>query len=267
VRFFTSQEGDGPVLAVAVHHGHDLRREVAARLAVDEAERLREEDPYTGSWAGVAETRLVAHRSRFEVDLNRPRERAVYRTPEDAFGLTVWREPPPAALVRRSLRNYDRFYAEAARLLSKLVARYGRVVVLDLHSYNHRRAGPAAPPADAAGNPEINVGTGTLERERWAPLVDRFLRDLASDPLLGRPLDVRENVRFRGGQFSRWVNETFPDRACALALEFKKTFMDEWSGALDAEAHAALERALRAAVAGAVAELLGGRIRARRPLR
>ena len=63
----------GPVIAVANHNGHELRSEVAALSALDKASRLREEDPFTGEWAEVVPTSLVARRSRFEVDLNRPR--------------------------------------------------------------------------------------------------------------------------------------------------------------------------------------------------
>ena len=82
--FFTCEEGDGPLVAAAVHNGHDLRPEVADIMVLAEADRLREEDPHTGRWATVAPTRLVGRRSRFEVDLNRPRDKAVYRLPEDA---------------------------------------------------------------------------------------------------------------------------------------------------------------------------------------
>jgi N-formylglutamate deformylase len=32
---------------------------------------------------------------------------------------------------------------------------------------------------------------------------------------------------------SRWVNERYPGAGCALALEFKKTFMNEWTDAVD----------------------------------
>jgi N-formylglutamate deformylase len=84
-------EGHGPVVAVALHHGHDLRPEVAKLIALDEAERLREEDPYTGGWTDIADTGVVVERSRFEVDMNRPRDLAVYLEPERAWGLRVWR--------------------------------------------------------------------------------------------------------------------------------------------------------------------------------
>ena len=43
------------------------------------------------------------------------------------------------------------------------------IVVFDLHTYNHRRNGPDGPPADPAGNPQVNIGTGTMNRDRWAP--------------------------------------------------------------------------------------------------
>jgi N-formylglutamate amidohydrolase len=242
--------GDDPVIATALHDGHALREEVAAIMELSEAARLREEDPYTGSWTSVATTRVIPRRSRFEVDLNRPREGAVYRTPEDAWGLHVWKRPPPEDLVERSLADYDAFYAEARRLLSEMERRPGRFVVLDLHSYNHRRGGPDAEPDDPEANPEVNVGTGSLDRARWGHLVDRFISDLQGFPVLGRSLDVRENVRFRGGHFSKWIHRNFPSSGCCLAVEFKKFFMDEWTGQLKPEQHEASREALRVTLAG-----------------
>ncbi|MHC4673575.1 MAG: hypothetical protein ACYTBZ_13915 [Planctomycetota bacterium] len=47
-------EGDGPLVAVALHHGHAVRAEVNRLLAMHELDRLREEDPYTGLWADMA---------------------------------------------------------------------------------------------------------------------------------------------------------------------------------------------------------------------
>jgi N-formylglutamate amidohydrolase len=242
---FTLREGDGPIIATAIHDGHEVRPELAERMAIDERIRLREEDPYTGILASVAPTTLVAQRSRFEVDLNRRRDEAVYRTCNDAWGLEVWRSPCSADEVGRSLRLYDAFYAELERVLRERERRHGRFVVLDVHSYNHRRDGV---PADAADNPEVNVGTGSLDRGRWGALVDRFCADLRACSVRGHRLDVRENVKFRGGEMSAWVHRTFPETGCALAIELKKTFMDEWTGELDQahlhELRAALARTL-----------------------
>ncbi|MDA1184712.1 MAG: N-formylglutamate amidohydrolase [Acidobacteria bacterium] len=250
-------EGDGPIVAAAIHDGHDLRQEVAALMALSDAERLREEDPYTGSWTEVAPVRLVGRRSRFEVDLNRPREKAIYATPADAWGLNVWTDPLPPALVARSLEEYDAFYVELSRLLTGRIQRFGGVLVLDFHTYNHRREGPDGPSAEPLDNPEVNIGTASLDRERWAPLVDRFISDLRGFNFLGRHLDVRENVKFQGGNMSRWIHKAFPTQACSLSIEFKKFFMDEWSGTLDTNIHEEVTRALQSTLPGLREELAG----------
>ncbi len=255
-------EGDGPLVATAVHHGSGLRAEVEDYIALGAEDRLREEDPYTGAWTSVAPTRLVVLHSRFEVDLNRPREKCVYRRPEDAWGLRVWAEEPPSGFFERSIESYDAFYERVESIQRRLVRRFGKFVLFDLHSYNHRRSGPGGPPADPAKNPEVNVGTGTMrDRAYWARLIDRFIADLSAFEFLGRRLDVRENVRFFGGNLARWTHERCPETGCVLAIEVKKFFMDEWSGELDTEQHAEIGRALAATVPGVLEEL--GRLGAR----
>jgi N-formylglutamate amidohydrolase len=252
---FVLETGDGPIVATAIHDGHAIRPEVLDLLAIDEATRLREEDPFTGQLARQAPSWLVATHSRFELDLNRPRQDAVYRTPEDAFGLEVWRRAPSSGVLARSLAAYDAFYQALEDVLRDRERRYGRFVVLDIHSYNHRRDGHDFPPADPAANPEVNVGTGSLDRSRWGALVDRFCSDLRRGLGAAEALDVRENVRFRGGAMSRWVHQTFPTTGCALAVEFKKTFMDEWSATLDEARLAQLGRALTATFPGLLESL------------
>ena len=251
------QFGAAPLVATAIHDGHTVREEGSALLAVSEEDRLHEEDPHTAFWAAVAPTRIVAMRSRFEVDLNRPRGEAVYLGPDDAWGLQVWKTPPPEAGISRSLAQYDAFYRQVQVALETLVLQWGRVLVLDLHSYNHRRAGPDGPAADPGENPEVNIGTGTMERARWGGLVDCFIEGLRQFDFLGRTLDVRENVRFSGGQFARWIHTTFPECACCLAIEVKKFFLDEWTGEVDQAQLYVVGEALRSAAATALEGLSG----------
>jgi N-formylglutamate amidohydrolase len=247
--------GESALLAAAIHDGHAVRDDVARHLALNEAERLREEDPFTREWTRVAPSRVIGLRSRFEVDLNRPRERAVYRVPEDAWGLEVWKENPPQALFARSLEEYDAFYDAMERLLRQTEERFGRFVIYDLHSYNHRRSGPTEPPADDDGHPQVNVGTATMDRAFWTPVVDRFIADLRDYDFPTGRLDVRENVRFKGGHFPAWVHQTFPRSGCALAIEIKKFFMDEWTGKPDRGLIRAIGDALRSTVPGVLKEL------------
>jgi N-formylglutamate deformylase len=224
----------GPLVATAVHAGHDLRTEIAASIALDDATRLREEDPYTDLIIEEIGTQFVVHRSRFEVDLNRPRDRAVYLDPADAWGLHVWAHPLPDRAREASRAIHDEFYAELAGHFDRLAGN-GPFLVLDVHSYNHRRGGPKHPPAPISDNPEVNVGTGFLDRSRWDSAVHRFIHLLGAEEVAGRPLDVRENVRFRGGHLSQWLSAHYATTACTLALEFKKVFMDEWTGVPDHE--------------------------------
>ena len=247
--------GRGRIVAVAVHAGHEVRPEVAPLLAVDAGTRLREEDPYTDQWANLADARAVVLRSRFEVDMNRPRDRAVYVQPEDAWGLRVWHKPLPQAIVTESLRLYDEFYSALDQLLSEVKRRHGPFVVLDLHSYNHRRNGPDGPDGDPGLNPQVNVGTGSMDRTRWEAVVSRFISDLGRFALAGGPLDVRENIRFQGGHLPQWVHERFPTTGCALAIEFKKFFMDEWTGKPDRNCVKAIGDALRSTLPGLREEL------------
>jgi N-formylglutamate deformylase len=248
--FFTMDVADSPLLATAVHDGHELRDELRSAILLDEATRMREEDPLTGRWTLCAPNRIIVHRSRFEVDLNRPRDHAVYARPEDAWGLNVWPKPLPPGVIARSLAQYDLFYQQLDSLLSRLVAMHGRVVVFDLHSYNHRRAGSDGPAASELENPEVNVGTGTLDRQRWAPVVDRFIGDLKAFQYQNRALDVRENIRFRGGAMAGWIHQRYPRTVCALAIEIKKVFMDEWTGTHDPVALATIGEALTTTAEG-----------------
>jgi hypothetical protein len=47
----------------------------------------------------------------------------------------------------------------------------------------------------------------------------------------------------------------FPGQACAIAIEFKKTFMDEWTGELDLAKFDVLSAGLESTFPGILAEL------------
>ena len=243
--------GVDPVMVTAVHSGHALRDELREIMALDENIRLREEDPFTDAWVSISDNYILPERSRFEVDLNRARDEAVYMSPEDAWGLNLWKSPPTHEMQIRSLEEYDAFYLELRKLFDEMQARHSRFVVFDLHAYNHRRYGPDALPQDPNLNPEINIGTGTMDREYWGPVVDRFIDDLRAFDFLGHhQLDVRENVKFVGRQLASWVHSHYPKVACVISVEFKKFYMDEWSGMGDPVQVQAIRQALASTLPG-----------------
>lgn len=256
-RWWTVQRGAGPIVATAIHDGHELRPEIAEIMRLSDADRLREEDPYTGQAILDVPTHIIAHRSRFEFDLNRGAEEAVYQTPEQSWGLEVWHEPPGAGLVQGSLAIHAAYYAMLGTLLDGIAAEHDRFVLIDVHSYNHRRDGPdgAATPQEKA--PDINIGTFSMPREQWAWLLDPLMEEMAGFDFNGRRLDVRENIAFQGkGEQTRFVHNRYPGKGCAIALEFKKFFMDEWTGEPD-QAELDTMRRFIAFVADKARELLG----------
>ena len=232
--WWTLQRSDDAVIATAIHDGAALRPEVAALAALAVPERLREEDPFTGQAILDVPTHLIPHRSRFEVDLNRGLEESIYLDPAQSWGLRAWREPPGEALVA-ALRGYHQaFYRVFGALLDEVAQAHGRFVVLDVHSYNHRRDGAGAPPMAQLAAPDINIGTHSMPRARWAWLLEPLMQAMREYDFNGRRLDVRENVAFQGrGELTRFVHQRHPAEGCAIALEFKKFYMDEWTGTPD----------------------------------
>lgn len=241
--FWTVQSGPGPIVATAIHDGNLLRPEVAAAMKLADLDRLREEDPFTGQAIVDVPTHVIVHRSRFEFDLNRGADGAVYETPDQAWGLDVWTDRPDRPLVERSLALHADYYRMLGDLLDGVAARHDRFVLIDVHSYNHRRDGPDGAPTAQADAPDINIGTFSMPRDEWAFLLDPLMEAMAGFDFNGRRLDVRENVAFQGkGEQTRFVHERYPGKGCAIALEFKKFFMDEWSGQPDPAELAAMRR-------------------------
>lgn len=228
---YTIHQAESPVISTAIHDGHDIAAPLLEYMNLQEHERFREEDPYTAYMADLPTNRVKVASSRFQTDLNRRREHAVYRQPEDAWGLDVWKPDLPEVTVATLMDGYDGFYRDMEQLIQSTIALFGKFVVLDIHSYNHRRDNPEKA-ANASENPEINVGTAH-NRMAWKPLGHRLVRFLAHHQWHGRFLDVRENVKFKGGGFSEWINHHYGDYGCVLSIEFKKTFMDEWTGWVD----------------------------------
>src|SRR5688500_6051024 len=114
----TFTRGNGPLIATAIHAGGYLRRSLHLYCKLDRSQRLREEDPYTDRIARVAASRIVGERSRFEVDLNRPPQKAIYLKPEDAWGLDVYPELPWSERDA-SMACYDQFYLELRRMMDE----------------------------------------------------------------------------------------------------------------------------------------------------
>lgn len=250
---FVIEKSTFPVITAAIHEGHHIRPELLPFMNLDEAQRTREEDPYTGYLTSISDSRIITNVSRFEVDMNRPREKAVYQEPEDAWGLQVWSSPPPTSYINYSLKLYDAFYRQVDDLLQYTIRSCGYFAVLDIHSYNYRREGQEGQDNDVQ-NPEVNIGT-IHNDPKWKKLTDHFIRTLSGTKINGRHPDVRENVKFKGGEFSRWINENYGSKGCVLSVKFKKTFMDELTGIVSIPHLRDIKKALFATLDGLKTQL------------
>ena len=242
----------GPVMITGIHAGHTIRSSLSKWLTIGEVERLREEDPLTDYFLQAGDTIVRANRSRFEFDLNRPPDKAVTIDPEDTWGLKIWDPDLPDAEQQISRALHRQFYDLIAERVRTMIAEHGKILVLDLHSYNHRRDGSDAPPASPEDNPDIDLGATTMNKEIYGGLLESFAEALRSRTMKGRNLDVRTNVRWDdGGHFPEWLHAEFGDAACVMTLEYKKVFMDEWGHTADILALQDLREGFLAAVSAA----------------
>jgi hypothetical protein len=243
------ERGLSPIVATAIHEGHGARSDLQSLYALGHDERLREEDPYTEFTIRDVPNRIVFHRSRFEVDLNRSSDGAIYLSPEQAWGLKVWSDALSPQQIETSLEIHAAYYDMLLGFLTGIERQFGGFVLLDIHSYNHRRGGPGSAPTPQADAPDINIGSFSMDRMRWAPVVDALITHFRSFEINGRPLDVRENIAFQGkGEQTRFVHANFRSTGCAIAVEFKKIFMDEWTGEPDTAVLDKLRQMITAAV-------------------
>jgi len=233
-----------PIVCTAIHTGSFLSRACSKNMSLENDNRMREEDSYTDQLAKLYPNNIIANYSRFEVDLNRKRDASFYLLPEDAWGLQVREEEPDKSLIDSSYKKYDDFYDNLNSFFTEIRQTFDKIIVFDIHSYNHRRKGPDKEPADQQNNPDIVLGTGNMP-DRWNGLVDQLEHHFTKYKIKGKPLDVRKNVKFTGGWFSHWLHYTFPGSVCCISIEFKKIFMDEWTGELDPKVFSILKEALK----------------------
>lgn len=230
MQYFIKKEMS-PFWAFAIHDGQQIAPEVLPFQRLTEEERLHEADPFTGPFAELPINQFIVGSSRFQLDLNRDLENAIYLHPDQAWGLDVWHEDLPASLITQLQNEYNRIYREIEDVIQATIDQHGFFVAYDIHSYNVKREGPDQK-VDRQANPEINLGTAYVN-PKWRPLTEHLLEHFRSDELYGYPIDIRENIKFKGGHLSRHLNRVFGTSGCVLAFEFRKDFMDEWKGIPD----------------------------------
>ena len=173
--------------------------------------------------------------SRFEYDLNRFPEEAVFET---AWGKQLWKEPLPQDKKSKSLEKHSNFYKVVEALISKIEEKFGVCIVYDMHSYNWKRWDREVP--------TWNLGTSNIDNERFGEQVESWRQMLESIKL---PHDIKQtaainNTFYGNGYFLRFITNNF-NNTLVLATEIAKVYCDEYEYIIYPEVVASVEQQLR----------------------
>jgi hypothetical protein len=224
-----------PYACGAVHDGHQFRRELWENCMHTEYDRWFEEDPATKEMVQTHPIVIAGMDSRFEYDLNRAPESAIY---EDAWGKQLWHSPLPEAMKQKSLDKHTNFYKVVHALIAKLEEKFGVCVVYDMHSYNWKRWTREVP--------TFNLGTSNVDNERFGSIIESWRKMLSEIKLPnGIASTSKINDTFQGnGYFLKYITQHFSN-TLVLATEVKKIYCDEIEQIMFPEVVAAVEEALK----------------------
>jgi hypothetical protein len=219
-----------PLIGLAVHAGHRLREELSTKMGVDEDDRRYDEDTHSDFFIEDFPVQLIGLDSRYEYDIDRKREQAVYLKPFQCWGKKVWQTPPSKGELEISYQKYDEAHELIEFFVEQMLAYFHKAVVLDLHTYSYKRQMYGA---RSAALPLFNVGSSQLDRKKQAKILDALLEGLRKVHLPGIPVIALENDLFKGdGAVATHLVGKFPE-AAVVPLDIKKVFMDETTGEID----------------------------------
>ncbi|MGM0508147.1 MAG: flavohemoglobin expression-modulating QEGLA motif protein [Fusobacteriota bacterium] len=207
-----------PYICTAIHNGDNLRKDLEEKIILNKDERWREEDPFTDQFIEPLPIRIIANDSRFEYDLNRRPEIAIY---EEAWGKKVWKKPLLDKEKKLSLKKHQNFYKVLEALVKKIESKFGAAIIYDIHSYNYQREN------QKKGLPVFNIGTEKIDRNRFAKYIDRFKDKLKNIEFESIKNKVGENEVFFGrGYLLEYITNKFQN-TLVLATEIKKVYCNE----------------------------------------
>ncbi len=224
-----------PYACAAVHDGHQFRKSLWDNCLHTEYDRWYEEDPETKSMIQSHPIVIAARDSRFEYDLNRPPEEAIFET---AWGKQLWKEPLPEFEKEISLKKHENFYIVVQALISKLEEKFGVCIVYDMHSYNWQRWDREVP--------TWNLGTSNIDNARFGNQVESWRELLSSIKLPhGIKQTAKVNDTFQGnGYFLKFITQNFQN-TLVLATEIAKVYCDEYHQIIFPEVVDAVEEYLK----------------------
>lgn len=207
-----------PYLCAAIHDGHQFRKELWEDCLHSEYDRWYEEDPETKRMIDTQPMVLASMDSRFEYDLNRTPEEAVFVT---AWGKQLWKTPLSEEQQERSITKHQNFYKVVDALLNQLEHQFKHCVVYDMHSYNWQRWDREVP--------TWNLGTTNINNDKFGNQVELWRKSLSEIKL---PNNIKQTAKindtfFGNGYFLKYISAKF-ENTLVLATEIAKVYCDEY---------------------------------------
>jgi hypothetical protein len=224
-----------PYACAAIHDGHQFRKELWNNCLHSEYDRWYEEDPETKNMVKTLPIVIAGCDSRFEYDLNRAPDEAVFET---AWGKQLWKEPLSEDLKAISLKKHANFYLVVFSLIKKLEDKFGFSVVYDMHSYNWRRWNREVP--------TWNLGTSNVDNHRFGKVIEDWRQSLSQ---IKFPNNIKStskiNDTFMGnGYFLKFITQNFKN-TLVLATEIAKVYCHEYEQYIYPEVVKAVESELK----------------------
>ena len=224
-----------PYVCGAVHDGHQFRKELWDNCLHTEYERWFEEDPCTKEFVHSHPIVIAGCDSRFEYDLNRDPENAIFET---AWGKQLWKEKLSAEQIQTSTKKHAAFYTVVDALINQLESKFGAAIVYDIHSYNWKRWDREVP--------LINLGTTNIDSIKFGDYIESWRTSL-SELDLPKVKDSKAMINdtfFGNGYFLKFITNNYKN-TLVLATEFKKIYCDELEQVIFPEVVSAIEEQLR----------------------
>lgn len=224
-----------PYICGAVHDGHQFRKSLWENCLHSEYDRWYEEDPCTYAMVQSHPIVIAGRDSRFEYDLNRGPETAIYT---DAWGKKLWKRPLAEEERDHSLEKHSNFYKVVQALVHQIETKYGKALVFDMHSYNWKRWDREVP--------TWNLGTANIDNDRFEKLAVAWSKSLGHMQLPnGIKSTSKINDTFQGnGYFLKYITQNF-NNTLVLATEIAKIYCDEYEGTLYPEVVRSVEDQLK----------------------
>ncbi|MCK0179189.1 N-formylglutamate amidohydrolase [Flavobacteriaceae bacterium S0862] len=224
-----------PYVCAAIHDGHQFRKELWDNCLHTEYDRWYEEDPETKNMIFSHPIVIAGCDSRFEYDLNRPPEEAVFET---AWGKQLWKTPLPEGQKQASLTKHKVFYDVVHALIEAIESKYGVAIVYDMHSYNWKRWDREVP--------TWNLGTSNVDNERFGDDIETWRQSLSK---MNLPNNIKSTALindtfFGNGYFLKFITNSFKN-TLVLATEIAKVYCDEYEQVNFPEVVSSVEAQLR----------------------